>query len=102
MTYEEYWRGPLWLVKSYREAYDLKRKNEEWARHRQGAYVMQALRVAMSGFSKDNVKEKYPADPWPLTEKEAQRIEAEKERAGYEKALAKRRAEVKAAQQKDA
>ena len=56
----------------------------------------------MSGFSKDNVKEKYPADPWPLTEKEAQRIEAEKERAGYEKALAKRRAEVKAAQQKDA
>ena len=61
MSYEEYWRGPLWLVKSYREAYAMRVANDEWARHRQGAYFMQALAVAMSGFSKNkNSKEKYP------------------------------------------
>ena len=92
MSYREYWHGPAWLVKAYREAYEMRRKNEEWARHRQGAYFMQALSVALQGFSKDKThKEKYPESPWPITQKEAIEQEQARERAGYEQALAQRR-----------
>ena len=90
MSYDEYWNGPSWLAKSYREAHEMKRKQEEWARHRQGAYFMQALRVALSGFSKDKTHpEKYPDKPWPISEKDAREHEAEKERANFKKFVAK-------------
>lgn len=95
MSYKEYWHGPAWLAKSYRDAFALRRKEEEWARHRQGMYFMQALAVALQGFSKDKShKETYPMEPWPLTQQEANEREAIKEREGYEKALAQRKAEI--------
>ena len=95
MSYKEYWHGPAWLVRSYREAYELRMKNEEWARHRQGAYIMKALIVVMQGFSKDKThKETYPMEPWPITQREADERQAIKEREGYEKALAQRKAEI--------
>ena len=95
MSYDEFWNGPMWLAKSYREAYEMRMKNEEWARHRQGAYFLQALCVALQGFSKDKThKEKYPDEPWPLTKREAEERQAVKDRAGYEKALAERKADI--------
>ena len=103
MSYMEYWHGPAWLVKSYREAHEIRKKNEEWARHRQGAYFLQALSVGLQGFSKDKShKEKYPMEPWPLTQHEAEKREAEKEREGYEKALAERKAEIERNKNKEA
>lgn len=95
MTYDQFWNRHTKVHKAYRNAFDIKRKNDEWARHRQGAYFMQALIVGLSGFSKDKThQEKYPAEPWPLTEKEANELQEEKERKGYEMALAQRRAEI--------
>lgn len=96
MSYEEYWRGPLWLVKSYREVNKLRREEEEAARHRQGAYFMQALRVAMSGFRKDKSSvEKYPDEPWPITEKEAKEREARDAKRRYFEMRDKLMAEAK-------
>ena len=93
MTYEQFWHGPAWLAKAYRDAYEIKKRNEEWSRWRQGAYFYDALRrvapVMRAAFGKGRVKaEKYPDLPWPLTEKEAiEREEAEK-RQRFERFMA--------------
>ena len=98
MSYDEYWHGPVWLCAAYREAYDMRIKREEWARHRQGAYIYYALLCAapvMRAFGKGEVKPgKYPDEPWPLTQHEADECERQREIAGYEKALAERKAEI--------
>ena len=89
MTYDEFWNGPVWLVESYREAYEMRLENEEIARHRQGMYFFQALKVAMQGFSKDRSHvEKYPDRPWPITQKAAQ----EREEQDYRNYIARMRA----------
>ena len=94
MSYNEYWHGPAWLVKAYREAYETRLKNEEWARHRQGMYYLQALKVALSGFNKDKSKsEKYPEEPWPMTEKEAKEQEKRKEERNFKEFLSQLEAE---------
>lgn len=77
MTYDEFWHGSAILVKYYREAFEIKKRNDEWDRWRRGAYFYDALlRVApvmRAAFGKGNVEPgKYPEEPWPLTEKEAE------------------------------
>jgi hypothetical protein len=84
MTYDEFWHGPAILVKYYREAYRIKRREEEWKRWRQGAYFYDALlRVApvmRAAFGKGKVEPgKYPEEPWPLTQKEADEREQRRE-----------------------
>lgn len=94
MSYEEFWHGSPWLVRAYRKAHEMRIRNEEWARHRQGMYFMQALKVAMSGFSKDSgKKESYPMEPWPLTEKEAKEQEQRREEENFKQYLAQLEAE---------
>ena len=105
MSYDEFWNGPVWLAKSYREAYETRLRNEEWARHRQGAYIYHAILCAapvIKPFVKDAKPGKYPDEPWPLTQQEADERERQREIAGYEKALAQRRAEIEARKQKEA
>lgn len=88
MTYDEFWRDHAILVKYYREAYELKRKTEEWARWRQAAYIYDSLlRVApvFRAFTKGHVEPgKFPEEPWPITEKEAKEREAERDRRNVE------------------
>ena len=43
MTYDEFWRGDPTLVRDYRKARDIRMRQDEWARHRQGQYVFAAL-----------------------------------------------------------
>lgn len=98
MTYDEFWHCNTRVHKAYREAYDIRRHSEEWARHRLGAYFFNALMCAApvmrASFGNGRVEPgKYPDQPWPLTMKEAREQEAERERIGYEKALAMRRAQ---------
>lgn len=96
MSYEEYWNGPPYLVCAYRKAWEMKRKNDEWARWRQGDYFYNALLCAapvLKPFVKESKPGKYPDQPWPLTEEEAAEQDEARERAGYEQALARRRAE---------
>lgn len=93
MTYEQFWHGPAWLVRAYKEAYEDRLRNEEWARWRQGAYFYDALlRVApvmRAAFGKGKVEPgKYPNMPWPLTEKEAREREANEKRQRFERFLA--------------
>ena len=96
MTYDEYWRGCPSLVRAYRKAQEIKNKNEEWARWRQGLYIYNALLCA-SPVLKPFVKDAKPVDyldrPLPLTEREAKEQEETRERENYEKVLARRRAE---------
>ena len=98
MTYDEFWHGPSILVKFHREAYEMRRHEEEWARHRMGAYVYDALlRVApvmRASFSKTKVEPgKYPSEPWPLTEKEAREREIRRERENTERFIKQLEAE---------
>ena len=93
MTYEQFWNGPAWLTLAYREAYETKNRNDEWARWRQGAYFYDALlRVApvmRAAFGKSNAKPgEYPSSPWPLTEKEAQEREARERQQRFERFMA--------------
>ena len=103
MTYDEFWRGPVWYVESFRKACEEKRKQEEWARWRQGAYIYDALlRVApvmRASLGKSRVEPgKYPDEPWPMTEEEVEEREERKRRENYRKMLAK--FEVDAAREK--
>ena len=101
MSYDEFWNGPVWLAKSYRESYEMRMKNDEWARHRQGMYVLQALKVALSGFSKNKADtESYPERPWPLTEKEAKEQEKQEARDRYYRMRDKLMMEARQARQK--
>ena len=83
MTYDEFWHMNTTVHKAYRKAYEIRRRNEEWARWRQGAYFYDALmRVApvLRPFVKGPVEPgKYPDEPWPLTQKEADDRERQRE-----------------------
>ena len=95
MSYDEYWNGPCWLARAYREAHQMKQRQEEWARWRQAAYIFDALLCAapiMKPFVKDAKPGKFPEEPWPLTQKEADERQEAKDRENYKKALAQRRA----------
>lgn len=101
MSYDEFWRGSPSLVRDYRKAHEIKLQREEWSRHRQGMYFMQALRVAMSGFAKDKSNpETYPQEPWPLTEKEAREQEQREARNRYNRMREKLLGEARAARKK--
>lgn len=95
MSYDEYWNGPCWLARAYREAHQMKQRQEEWARWRQAAYIFDALLCAspmMKPFVKDAKPGKFPDEPWPLTQKEADERQRAKDIENYKKALAQRRA----------
>jgi hypothetical protein len=96
MSYEQYWQGPPWLARAYREAFEIKRKQEEWARWRQGAYVFNAIMCAapvIKPFVKDAKPGNYPDEPWPITEAEALEQEERREKENYERYLAKMNAD---------
>lgn len=97
MTYDEFWEGPAWLVRSYREAAELKRAQRNWEMWMQAAYIYDTLlRVSpvFRSFGKGEVK---PADfmeaPYPLTEKEAREREEARERKNFFEYLARMEAD---------
>ncbi len=99
MSYEEYWQGPAWLAKAYRDAFEIRRKQEEWARWRQGEYVFNAILCAapvIKPFVKDAKPGNYPDEPWPLTEEEAREQQERAQRNAYQKMKEKLFSEAKA------
>ena len=89
MTEEQYWDRDSTLVVAYRKAEELKtnRKNQEmWL---QGAYVYEALcRVSplLHAFSKKGTKPvPYIAEPFAITEKQAEYRQEEKEKKNFDK-----------------
>lgn len=100
MSADEYWNGSTYLVASYREAYEMRVKREEWARWRGGAYffeaLLQAAPVLRTNLGGGKVEPgKYPAEPWPVTEKEVKEREERIERENFERFKAKLEAESK-------
>lgn len=80
MTYDEFWHRPTTMHKAIRETWEIRRKNDEWARWRSGLYFYDALMCAAPvirpNFGKGKVEPgKYPDEPWPLTDKEARERE---------------------------
>lgn len=89
MTEEQYWDRDSTLVVAYRKAEELKtnRKNQEmWL---QGAYVYEALcRVSplLHAFAKKGTKPvPYIAEPFTITEKQAEYRQEEKEKKNFDK-----------------
>ena len=89
MTEEQYWDRDSTLVVAYRKAEELKtnRKNHEmWL---QGAYVYEALcRVSplLHAFAKKGTKPvPYIAEPFAITEKQAEYRQEEKEKKNFDK-----------------
>lgn len=89
MTEEQYWDRDSTLVVAYRKAEELKtnRKNQEmWL---QGAYVYEALcRVSplLHAFAKKGTKSvPYIAEPFAITEKQAEYRQEEKEKKNFDK-----------------
>ena len=89
MTEEQYWDRDSTLVVAYRKAEELKtnRKNQEmWL---QGAYVYDALcRVSplLHAFAKKGTKPvPYIAEPFAITEKQAEYRQEEKEKKNFDK-----------------
>ena len=89
MTYEQFWDGDPILCKYYREAEEIRneKKNQElWL---QGMYVYEAiadLSPILHAFAKKGTKaQPYPDTPYPITKKQRERIEKEKEQKMFEK-----------------
>lgn len=89
MTEEQYWDRDSTLVVAYRKAEELKtnRKNQEmWL---QGAYMYEALcRVSplLHAFAKKGTKPvPYIAEPFAITEKQAEYRQEEKEKKNFDK-----------------
>ena len=89
MTEEQYWDRDSTLVVAYRKAEELKtnRKNQEmWL---QGAYVYEVLcRVSplLHAFAKKGTKPvPYIAEPFAITEKQAEYRQEEKEKKNFDK-----------------
>ena len=90
MTYDEFWHGPPSLVRAYRKAYDMKRHERNYELWLQGRYIFDALhRVPLAvGFPDKNAKSSnYPDRPYPLTEKEAEEQERQREEDNFKEYL---------------
>ena len=72
MTYEQYWHGDPWLVRAYAQAYLLRRKVDNEQAWIQGAYIANAVTVAIANtFGKKKVDYlKKPLEIFPKTESE--------------------------------
>ena len=81
MTYEQYWYGDPWMTRAYAQAYLSRRKVENEQAWIQGAYIANAVTVAIANaFGKRKVDYlKQPLDLFPKTEAETQE-EIRKER----------------------
>lgn len=76
MSYELFWNGEPELVKTYREAHELRNQQKNQEMWMQGLYVflgfksvMEAFASGMSG-SKSSTPKPYPEEPIPITEAE--------------------------------
>lgn len=99
MSWDEYWHGDPYLVVVYRKMFELKRKQRNWEMWMQGAYVFDAMLKASPMF-RSNTKGKvepgkYPEEPWPLTEKEAEERKERDRIAAYKRMKEKLFSEAK-------
>ena len=98
MTYEQFWYGDPWMVRAYAQAYLARRKIENENAWIQGAYIANAVTVAIANTfgKKKNDYLKQPLELFPKTEAEEQaEIREERQKLiallnGYKKSAAKK------------
>lgn len=111
MSHEEFWEGDPWLAVYYREAYRVRRKEENYRDWLQGAYIYHAVSTALGnafrrrGSKATSYFDMEPFQIFPLT-KEEKEAKLEKERQAMEakmmQIMAEQHAKMKSSQeQKD-
>jgi len=92
MTYDQYWNEDCELPKFYREAYELKRSQENQGFWLQGMYIYEALcnvSPVLHAFAKQGTRPNpYPERPYAVSRQEIKAREKEKEIANRRKAKA--------------
>ena len=81
MTYDEFWNQDVEMVRAFRKAHELKRRQQNEMLWVQGLYVRDALLATVGNMFADNSakKNEYPAEPYPVTaEQVAEKKEAER------------------------
>lgn len=90
MTYEQFWDGEAELPKYFREAHELRLREQNRMMYYQGAYVYSAV-LALVPVLRPLSKAKEPApyldDVIPLSAKEAEEIKERKDKEKFEKGL---------------
>jgi len=93
MTYNQFWDDDCTLVKYYRKAQEIKRKQKNQELWLQGMYFYDALcdvAPILRSFAKQGTKPKpYPAEPYPITSKEVEERKRREREAHIEKMKAK-------------
>ena len=80
MTYDLYWEGESWLVKSYREAHRIKRNEINYSAWLHGLYVLQAtnsgIPVVLNGIAKSKIDlPPFPEKPIDFDEEKSKKQE---------------------------
>lgn len=93
MTFDQYWNEDCCLVKYYRKAHELKRKERNQDLWLQGLYIYDALcdvSPVLHAFAKKGTKPApYPSEPYALTSKEVKERKEREERLRVDKMKAK-------------
>ena len=89
MTYDQYWHEDPYLARAYAQAYLLKRKTDNENMWIQGAYMANAMTVAIANTfgKKQHEYLKKPLELFPKTEAEQKEEVREKRRRIFEKLL---------------
>ena len=94
MTYDEFWNQDVAMVRAYRKAHELKRRQQNETLWMQGLYVRDALLATVGNMfaDKSSKKNEYPSEPYPVTVEQI----AEKEAAENRKMEERMKADVMA------
>jgi hypothetical protein len=82
MTFDEFWNQDVAMVRAYRKAHDLRRRQQNEALWMQGLYVRDALLATVGNMFADKSakKNEYPTEPYPVTAEQVEEKEAAERR----------------------
>lgn len=83
MSYDDFWNGDVTMVRAYRKAHELRRRQQNETLWMQGIYIRDALLSTVGNMfsSKSNAPNEYPKEPYPVTaEQVAEKESAERKR----------------------
>lgn len=93
MTYDQFWNDDCCLVKYYRQAHELKRRERNQELWVQGAYFYEALvdvAPVLHAFAKKGAKTRpYISSPFPLTQQDVREQKKRDAKVKYDKQMAK-------------
>lgn len=96
MSYEQYWNDDCTIAIYYRKAYELQRSRTNEQLWLQGLYIYDALIDVAPALRAMGAKppEKYPEEPYPITDKEMEQRKIKKAKEKQEAMIAKAEAFV--------